>query len=855
MTALSDVFFLVEINYTQDMKRILPLLTNLILAIVVLWSCQKAPEFTYSGPSSIELKADGSSTSISFTANRDWTVSTSDSWVSVSPSSGSASDGPISVSVSCNPNTTYEDRTVTVTIRMEEFTQVVTVFQPANKGIVLPTQSYNLASGARSIEVEVQANVEYSVSVSADWIKQTGTRGLVSRKLVFSVEENTSNNDREGRITIKALEGIIPDQVISVSQAGKDAIIVKDTSFDMPYGGGAVEVKVEANVEFEVKPGSDWIHYVQTRAMSTSTVCLSVDENLTYSSREGKVEIVQKGGPLSHTVKIKQAGRIAVTGIVLSSASLIMKEGESATLVASMVPLDAIPSEKVSWSSSDTQVATVDDGKVTAIKGGIATITASVDGYKADCSVMVTMDYNAVSISSLMPIEIMPFIGQVTMGDKQVYYHIEHLRLAEATRIRDMMLMYGAGQHSGEEYRELMDKLVVGMSNEAPSSSESYEVVGRGFSDLSKWGDNHSNAEWNIMNSIIPNTRRILEINGFYDAEIGGWHTEKPEQIDYINMESFLTENPNSIVILARSADAEYYDGYHEHEDDANIKQFCKSGRLIFFKSGGNIETHNGVLINKCFHKDVKADGHCVYSTQSIANGKNDEVADMALLVTYGTGPTGDVDQTGYIYESSLFPVGFHDKVLFAGRAFPEYLPTYDAYYGEGDHCVTSFTNYVNAAMMSLCFQMYSDAKDSFELLDMVRATCLTDYIRLDGESQPLQLINPAGLYKKYLTPQILPTAISAGETLNLDKGYYKGVIFSIPGAEVKINGEWVAFDEKNKDVIMSQNPMTLEWRLNGNLVRQYGFALGQTIEGQVITVDDKWGGLRLEVPMTFQLK
>ena len=151
-----------------DMKHFIYLFSTLIGTIGILWSCQKAPEFTFNGPSNIEMEADGSSTSISFTANRDWTVSTSDSWVSVSPSSGSAVDGPIKVSVSCNPNTTFEDRTATITIRMEEFTQTLNVFQPANKGIVLPTKSFNLASGERSIEVEVQANVEYSVSVSAE---------------------------------------------------------------------------------------------------------------------------------------------------------------------------------------------------------------------------------------------------------------------------------------------------------------------------------------------------------------------------------------------------------------------------------------------------------------------------------------------------------------------------------------------------------------------------------------------------------------------------------------------------------------------------------------------------------------
>lgn len=72
---------------------------------------------------------------------------------------------------------------------MEELSQKVTVRQPANLGIVLPTQSYDLQSSAKTIEVTVQANVDYTVETSVDWIKQTGTKGLTSKTLNFSIEE------------------------------------------------------------------------------------------------------------------------------------------------------------------------------------------------------------------------------------------------------------------------------------------------------------------------------------------------------------------------------------------------------------------------------------------------------------------------------------------------------------------------------------------------------------------------------------------------------------------------------------------------------------------------------------------
>lgn len=362
-------------------------------------ACQKAPELVVTSPTSIELSADGGSSTINFTANRDWTSSCSDSWVSISPASGSAADGPVAIRVSCNANTTYEDRTATVTIRMEDLSQTISIRQPANLGVVLPKQTFDLQSGANSIDVEVQANVQYAVSTSVDWIKQTGTKGLTSNTLTFSIEENKTYDAREGKITIKPQNSSVQEQVISVKQAQKDALNVEKTSYEMPYGGGEIEIKVEANVSFDVTPNVDWIHFIQTKALSNSTVSLKIDENATFSSRQGTVEIKQKNGSLKHTITVNQAGRIAVTSVELDKTSLTLKPEETATLVATVKP-DNATDKNVTWSSSDSSIATVDEtGKVTAVKIGSATITAKAGDKTAECKVTVFVAVTSVELN------------------------------------------------------------------------------------------------------------------------------------------------------------------------------------------------------------------------------------------------------------------------------------------------------------------------------------------------------------------------------------------------------------------------------------------------------------------------
>lgn len=78
------------------------------------------------------------------------------------------------------------------------------------------------------------------------------------------------------------------------------------------------------------------------------------------------------------------------------------------------------------------------------------------------------LEYHNMPITNIKPETILPVISQVESGDKNVYDHIDHLMVAEATRIRDMMWQYGAGNHTPVQYQKLMLRLHTGMLEEYP---------------------------------------------------------------------------------------------------------------------------------------------------------------------------------------------------------------------------------------------------------------------------------------------------------------------------------------------------------------------------------------------------
>lgn len=86
--------------------------------------------------------------------------------------------------------------------------------------------------------------------------------------------------------------------------------------------------------------------------------------------------------------KIEDDPYVAVESVVLDSSSLSMKIGDTSTLTATVAPEKATY-PNVTWSSSDNTVATVENGVVTGVAAGKATITATADGKSATCSVTV----------------------------------------------------------------------------------------------------------------------------------------------------------------------------------------------------------------------------------------------------------------------------------------------------------------------------------------------------------------------------------------------------------------------------------------------------------------------------------
>lgn len=112
----------------------------------------------------------------------------------------------------------------------------------------------------------------------------------------------------------------------------------------------------------------------------------------------------------------KQPKEVAVQSVKLDESAILLYEGETQTLKATVSPSNAT-NASVSWSSDNASVATVSDaGLVTAVKAGEARITATTkDGGKtATCAVTVK-----AKIVSVQSVSIDPASAEMLLGEKK----------------------------------------------------------------------------------------------------------------------------------------------------------------------------------------------------------------------------------------------------------------------------------------------------------------------------------------------------------------------------------------------------------------------------------------------------
>ena len=192
-------------------------------------------------------------------------------------------------------------------------------------------------------------------------------------ELKSSVATNSGGTVTTGSILKSNIIATLPTEGSSVSNVKNNITLkVKETGADITNASAVATIK----------------NAIQVKANGNNAFFISADANDNFTILFDGNQQIGKSSSVPPVVNPS----VDVTGITLDVTAKTLAVGESFTLVATVTPTNA-DDTSVSWSSSDPTIASVDaEGKVTALKAGKATITATSNdnpNFTATCKVSV----------------------------------------------------------------------------------------------------------------------------------------------------------------------------------------------------------------------------------------------------------------------------------------------------------------------------------------------------------------------------------------------------------------------------------------------------------------------------------
>ena len=356
-------------------------------------------------------------------------------------------------------------------VKGETFTLTATVLpeDAANKSVTWTTSNENIASvaqgkvtakavGTATITATTANGKTATCTVTVKAPDATGIKLDVASKTVVkgetftltatvlpedaankSVTWTTSNKkvavvDKNGKVTAKAggtaiIKATTTNGITATCKITVASVQLNTSKITLQKGKSTTVVKI-----IERTPSKD---KVQSYKSSNKKVAV-VDKNGKVTAKAtGKATItvtMKSGATAKYTVTV-QKGKVTTKSVSLDKKSVTLLKGKKKTLTATRNPLTA--TEKITWSSSDKKVATVDkNGKVTAKGSGKATITAkTANGKKASCKITVpgvTLKTTkaTVKVKKTTTIKVK---STVVKGDKVKSYKVSNKKVAKVS--------------------------------------------------------------------------------------------------------------------------------------------------------------------------------------------------------------------------------------------------------------------------------------------------------------------------------------------------------------------------------------------------------------------------------------
>ncbi len=274
-------------------------------------------------------------------------------------------------------------------------------------------------TAADGSKVKVTSKITVKQYVTS--VKLTDTSVTIGEKVTVKATvapSNASNKSLTWKTSDASIATVDGSGVVTGVKAG--TVTITATAKDGSKKSGSCKVTVNPILVSSVsvdKTTADLKVGDSVKLTAAVAPANATNKNVTWSSDNAKVATVDNAGTVkavaegtAHIVVTATDGSgkaaictvkvtkkiVDVTKVTLDQTAVEIKANETVTLTATVAPSDATD-KTVTWTSSDTTVATVANGVVTPVAGGETTITAKAGKVTATCVVTVIAEKDALA--------------------------------------------------------------------------------------------------------------------------------------------------------------------------------------------------------------------------------------------------------------------------------------------------------------------------------------------------------------------------------------------------------------------------------------------------------------------------
>lgn len=295
---------------------------------------------------SLEFYQKGGTQNFTISSQTSWSAKVSNDWIKVSPATGVSGQNNISVTVDVNPTSSERRGYVYIQVGNTNIAQISIVQKGTYLTTDLTSLSFNPQSESKS--VCVSSNVEWTVSSSESWINLSDKKGNGDCVITVSVEDNSSDTQRSGVVSINSIDGSISKN-INVVQSGV-TISTDVTQIHFPYNGGKQNLKLDVNTAWTIYSSDSWLSFSSKSGdYGVKNISVNASENSEENDRATSFYINASG--YNREVKVLQDGKYFYINnealnvrATANSISLDVKTSEDWTAVSNVSWLTVSPS-------------------------------------------------------------------------------------------------------------------------------------------------------------------------------------------------------------------------------------------------------------------------------------------------------------------------------------------------------------------------------------------------------------------------------------------------------------------------------------------------------------------------------